>query len=342
MSDHVERIAKARRNVQEWAEKADAQVSVVQAEHRKRDRGEPHDSGNAEQLLRAMRARLSRHREILAALREEWSAMEGVDRSVELWRDAAQDAAREVTRTGKTLRRLRRESKAEAAAAAAELALHPDGQDPGATAETGDLQLVFTNKRLTEAEEAHQEAVRDLHRAQRFLSKARKKKADAASGPGTREAVIWAALESADKQRDRYSQAGQWSLDKWPSEPDGYRTDCSQWYTKQLRHAGVKVDPNGGGWDDGYTGTMLAYGKAVSRNAALPADAVVFGAGDGHHTEMMVFPHEILSAKLNAELKRRGFGRWSTIGHGSPPVDMGSVDMMSDMKRFRSFAFEGA
>lgn len=332
MADHRERIAKARRNVQEWAEKEEHAVDEVQKARRMLEKGRTTEEAVKvlEQHLRAVRARKDRHEDILRALREEWADMSHLDQAEELWRDAVQDAERGVTRIGKTLRRLRREEKADREAAIEETHAHDGTVD-------AHEELVFTRKQLTEAEEAYQKQVGLLHNAEAALSKTRRKQAEAAHGDGTRETIIWRALESMDHHRARYSQAGRWSVKYWrEGEPNGYRTDCSQWSTSVYWAAGAK-DPNGNDYNGGYTGTQSRHGRAISRGAVLPADMTFFGTGDFHHVELNVFPHPVLSNKLNDELRRRGFGRDDTIGHGSPPVDKGSIDMLSGPKAFRTF-----
>lgn len=60
------------------------------------------------------------------------------------------------------------------------------------------------------------------------------------------------------------------------------RTDCSGFVTLAYRDAGA-ADPNGSNYDGvGYTGTLAAHGRPITRAQARPGDLVFFGP----------FPHE--------------------------------------------------
>lgn len=64
--------------------------------------------------------------------------------------------------------------------------------------------------------------------------------------------------------------------------------DCSSWVTTCYKWAGCP-DPNGEGYDgEGYTGTLLSRGKRLAVEAVLPGDVVVYGAGTGVHTAVIV------------------------------------------------------
>jgi hypothetical protein len=57
--------------------------------------------------------------------------------------------------------------------------------------------------------------------------------------------------------------------------------DCS-WYATICYFAGNAEDPNGRGFDgQGYTGTLLAHGRRITRDKLKPADLVFYGFHSG-------------------------------------------------------------
>lgn len=131
-------------------------------------------------------------------------------------------------------------------------------------------------------------------------------------------------LESAHRcstgaRRNFYSQSGAYDVDHCLTGPSyGHRDDCSSWFASVYKSCGLP-DPNGQGYGSGYTGTLVANGKQITRGEAshTPGAAVIFGYGPGHHVEMAI-----------------GDGSERTIGHGSAPVDVGSFSLLPGPVRF--------
>jgi hypothetical protein len=72
-----------------------------------------------------------------------------------------------------------------------------------------------------------------------------------------------------------YSQTRPMDLVKPPGYPNP--TDCSSFVTQCYYAAGAK-DPNGRGFDGaGYTGTLLAHGKKITKSQLSIADLVFYG-----------------------------------------------------------------
>jgi predicted chitinase/uncharacterized protein YraI len=66
--------------------------------------------------------------------------------------------------------------------------------------------------------------------------------------------------------------------------------DCSGFVTLCYKQAGAP-DPNGFGYNgQGYTGTLLEHGTIISKAEAIPGDIVVYGAGTGVHTAIIIEP----------------------------------------------------
>jgi len=65
-------------------------------------------------------------------------------------------------------------------------------------------------------------------------------------------------------------------------------SDCSAWITKIASWTGLP-DPNGQNYNgQGYTGTLLSHNKHIAKAQVQPGDVVVYGAGTGVHTAMIV------------------------------------------------------
>lgn len=125
-----------------------------------------------------------------------------------------------------------------------------------------------------------------------------------------------------------YSQAGAWTVSHGiTGEPRGYRSDCSQFATSLYRSAGMN-DPNRNNWTGGYTGTLMRGGRYIRRDQLRPGDLVLYGAYPHHHVEVWVGNGD--GETSYAELARKGSPyRDRTVGHGSPPVDYGDIDMQA-------------
>lgn len=140
---------------------------------------------------------------------------------------------------------------------------------------------------------------------------------NSATGGSKHERLKAVALKSAANcasgaRNNFYSMPGSWDIDHCiTGESYGERSDCSQWFTSVYRSAGLP-DPNGERYAGGYTGTLVANGRQISRDELRPGDAVIYGGGVGHHVEMFVGPGD------------------RTIGHGSAPVDPGVIDLFGD------------
>jgi len=64
--------------------------------------------------------------------------------------------------------------------------------------------------------------------------------------------------------------------------------DCSAFVTYCYSWAGA-ADPNGQGFNGtGYTGTLLAHGTHIPLEQVVPGDVIVYGAGTGDHTALVV------------------------------------------------------
>lgn len=117
-------------------------------------------------------------------------------------------------------------------------------------------------------------------------------------------------------RRNFYSQAGSWDIDhELVGGPRyGERSDCSSTVTGWAKAAQLG-DPNGTEWTGGFTGTLVGEHngwKEVSLAAMRKKGwgYVVYGEGSGHHTEAFT------PSKDNPD---------RTSGHGSAPVDFGTV-----------------
>lgn len=144
-------------------------------------------------------------------------------------------------------------------------------------------------------------------------------------GGNPRERIVAAALaasraDAEGRRKSFYSQDGGWTTDyAITGEPHGYRSDCSQWVTSVYKSAGLP-DPNGNDYKGGYTGTLATHCRKISRAQLQPGDLVLYGSGPPyHHVELYVGPGE------------------QTIGHGSPPVDGGTINMIGEAHFYTAF-----
>lgn len=140
-------------------------------------------------------------------------------------------------------------------------------------------------------------------------------KGNHAQGGTERERLKKVALKSASncasgKRPNFYSQSGAYDAEHCITGPAyGHRDDCSSWFASVYYSAGLP-DPSGEDFKAGYTGTLGAHGKQVTH--PQPGDAVLYGPYPHHHVEMYVGPGE------------------RTIGHGSAPVDAGTINLFGD------------
>lgn len=142
------------------------------------------------------------------------------------------------------------------------------------------------------------------------------------------KAVLLAAAANcaSNHRRNFYSQSGSWDckheIEPGPSYAE--RSDCSEFVTGAAYSAGLK-DPNGARFTGGYTGTLLGQhngwrevSEAEMKRAGKPALIVYVSSWsdtEGHHTDGW--------CPSPGDADR-------TIGHGSAPVDAGTVDDFGD------------
>ncbi len=119
---------------------------------------------------------------------------------------------------------------------------------------------------------------------------------------------------ASGRRHNYYSQPGHFQVELGITgeRPGIDRSDCSSYVTSGHWSCGLD-DPNGGGWNDGYTGTLRATLKQIPLSAAQNGDLVIYGGGTGHHVE------RILDIENGV-----------TAGHGSAPVDKGIIDLFGD------------
>lgn len=146
-------------------------------------------------------------------------------------------------------------------------------------------------------------------------------KGNKATGGTKRQRIVAVALASvaacsAGRRRNGYTQSGYWDPDHpITGEGAGARSDCSQWVMAVCKCAGISPDPTKQRYGGGFTGTILL---APVAKKLLPGVAIVYGGGNGFHTELFIGPGQ------------------RTAGHGSPPIDFGIVDLVPGaQKRYR-------
>lgn len=75
---------------------------------------------------------------------------------------------------------------------------------------------------------------------------------------------------------------------RWGNHNLPITTDCSGSITCIYKKAGAP-DPNGRRYDgSGYTGTMLAHQRHITKDALRKGDNIVFGSGSGNHVVMVM------------------------------------------------------
>jgi uncharacterized small protein (DUF1192 family) len=133
------------------------------------------------------------------------------------------------------------------------------------------------------------------------------------------------------KRRNFYSQTGSWDIDhELVGGPEyGHRSDCSSTVTGWAKAAQLG-DPNGSNWTGGFTGTLVSESngwKQVSL-AALRKKGwgyIVYGSDLGHHTEAFT------PSKDSPD---------RTSGHGSSPVDFGTVFLFGPSEYQRYYIYQ--
>lgn len=138
------------------------------------------------------------------------------------------------------------------------------------------------------------------------------------------------------RRRNAYSQGG--SPDIWhpfgPGPAIGRRDDCSSYNTSICLATGAE-DPNGRDYDgQGFTGTQAypprASGwKQVSLAVMMAAGHgyIIYGPSMGHHVELYCpSPTD----------------RYRTVGHGSAPVDFGTIHLFGPNEVERYYIYDPA
>lgn len=152
-----------------------------------------------------------------------------------------------------------------------------------------------------------------------------------ATGGAPSERVAAAAIHAAflyyhGESHRFYSQPGTYTVDHAiTGEKHGERSDCSQFGTGMHWSASL-LDPNGQDFEGGYTGTLGAHGTYIDRSDLVPGCFVFYGPAPHHHVEVWVGDgsrsYRELAAANHPDRDR-------TVGHGSPPVDFGDIDMIA-------------
>lgn len=157
-------------------------------------------------------------------------------------------------------------------------------------------------------------------------------KGNTVTGGTPRQRVVAAAIQAAHLyytgvSHRFYSQAGAYTADQAITGEDrGQRSDCSQ-FIAGMHHAAGLRDPNDENYTGGYTGTLGAHGTYIHREDLEPGDMVLYGPAPHHHVEMWVGNGRDSYQRL-AQIGHADRDR--TVGHGSPPVDFGDIDMIRD------------
>lgn len=120
-----------------------------------------------------------------------------------------------------------------------------------------------------------------------------------------------------------YSQVGAFTLKLGLSGPPrGYRNDCSSWWWSMLYAAGVP-DPTGENYGSNvFTGNEAEHGEHIAESQLDTGCAVYFGTAPFHHVEAKDGP--------------MSEGPW-TVGHGSDPIDRGTVTLLPGPRAFRRY-----
>jgi hypothetical protein len=134
------------------------------------------------------------------------------------------------------------------------------------------------------------------------------------------------------RRRNAYSQEGNLDISHpyGPGPAAGMRDDCSSYITSQALATGAG-DPNNSAFDgQGYTGTLVSESngwKEVNLERMIKARQgyIVYGSGSGHHVEAYC-PSETDSSR--------------TVGHGSAPVDTGTIHAFGTSEVERYYVYD--
>lgn len=138
---------------------------------------------------------------------------------------------------------------------------------------------------------------------------------------GTKAMFAW-HIRAASGIGFRYSQAGAFLSGLFiTGEPSGSRQDCSQAVIAARHSAGASKSPSGS-WTSGFTGSIADHGIKISQGQArlTPGSSCEWGVYPYHHIEDM-----------------EGDGTGNTMGHGSPPYDRGSDNLLGPANAYYKF-----
>lgn len=96
----------------------------------------------------------------------------------------------------------------------------------------------------------------------------------------------WALWAIKNKHKFHYAQIRPVSYEL----SDSMTMDCSTFVSWCYKQAGAG-DPHGPQFHyngKGYTGTLIANGKRISKVMARPGDVVIYGAGTGEHAALVI------------------------------------------------------
>lgn len=103
------------------------------------------------------------------------------------------------------------------------------------------------------------------------------------------EYFMWAL---ANEAQGHYLQARPMDLNNLHHVP--FYDDCSEFYTKACKWAGLP-DPNGNNFNGyGFTGTLRSHMHHIPVYMVEPGDAVVYGYGSGHHVSGVILGYPAL------------------------------------------------
>lgn len=139
---------------------------------------------------------------------------------------------------------------------------------------------------------------------------------------GTPHQRLRAAIVRASQNYQKGTQPGYYSMVGGSRDyhhainhyPGGRVWDCSTFADGIYICCGLQA-PSGpdterlGGW----TGTQGEHGKRIPESQAKPGDLVLYGSAPFHHVEVVLDPRDK-----------------TTVGHGSPPIDVGVFDLFGD------------
>lgn len=120
-----------------------------------------------------------------------------------------------------------------------------------------------------------------------------------------------------------YSQTGLLLLTHGITGPgSGHRHDCSSWADSMFHAAGLEDMVQANFAENVWTGNEGEHGESISEGQLDTGCAIFFGTAPFHHIELKDGP--------------MSEGPW-TVGHGSDPIDRGTVTLLSGPRAFRRY-----